>query len=122
MNRRGFLIRVGGVLVAVPAVLQMTACGGGDDGGSPDAPVASSFTASSSGSGHTHTVTVQCSSLSASGDVTLTSSSANSHTHEVTITAAQMAMIAQGTAVTVSTTSIHPHDWTISLPSNVCPS
>lgn len=119
MNRRSFLIRVGGAVVAVPAVLQMTACGD-DDGGAADAASTSSFTVSSTMSGHTHMITVQCSALTSSGDVTLTSTTAAGHTHQVTITAAQLATVAGGGSATVSTTDLHPHDWAISTPANAC--
>lgn len=124
MDRRRFLIRVGGALIAVPAVLQLTACGGngGGGGGNPDASTgASSFNISSTGSTHVHMITVVCVDLSSNGDVTYTSTVASGHTHDVTITVAQLGMIAGGTSVQIVTTSGgHMHTWTIAKPSGAC--
>jgi len=110
-------------MIAVPAVLQLTACGDDDGGGgTADSAVASSFNSSSTMSGHTHQVTVQCSDLSSSSDVTYTSSSANSHTHQVVITAADLSTISGGGSVTIDTSDGgHPHQWAVSAGSS-CPS
>lgn len=122
MKRRDFFIRFGGALVAVPAVLQLTACGDDGGGGSADAMGnATSFDVSSTMSGHTHQVTVQCADLSSSSDVTYTSTSSNSHTHQVTITAADLATVMGGGSVTVMTTDGgHSHGWTIAVPTGAC--
>ncbi len=123
MNRRRFLIRVGGALIAVPAVLQLTACGSdGGGGGNPDASSgATSFNVSSTGATHVHQITVVCVDLSANGDVTYTSTVASGHTHDVTITVAQLGMIAGGQSVQIVTTSSgHMHTWTIAKPSSAC--
>ncbi len=123
MKRRDFFIRVGGALVAVPAVLQLTACGDDDGGGgAADAMgAATSFMTTSTMSGHNHSLTVQCTDLASSSDVTYTSGSANGHTHQVTITAADLSTIMGGGSVTVDTSdSGHPHGWTIAKPTNAC--
>lgn len=123
MDRRRFLIRVGGALIAVPAVLQLTACGSdnGGGGGNPDAGNATSFTISSTGSSHVHMLTVVCTDLASNGDVTYTSTVASGHTHDVTISVAQLGMIASGSSVQIVTTSGgHMHTWTIAEPTGAC--
>ncbi|HUH05689.1 MAG TPA: hypothetical protein VML75_27030 [Kofleriaceae bacterium] len=120
MNRRSFMIRVGGVLVAVPAVLQLTACGDDGGGGGADAAPVTSFAVSSAGSDHTHMITVQCTDLSSTGDVTYTSSNAGGHTHSVVVPAADLATVLGGGSVTITTDEFHVHTWTISKPANAC--
>jgi hypothetical protein len=118
MNRRQFLLRIGGTTVAVPAVLVMTSCGGGD-GGSPDAR--EEFSISSSGSDHVHQILIECSDLDAGGAVTYTSTSAQAHMHDIALSAAEVGMIASGQTVTKMTSDqAHDHTWTISKPSNRC--
>lgn len=121
MNRRSFILHVGGALVAVPAVLTLTACG--DDGGGGDTPDANlgatSFQASTSdNSGHSHSITVQCSDLSGN-TATYTSTEGGGHTHSVTLDSTQLAAIADGETVMVDTTDLHPHTWAISK-GNAC--
>jgi hypothetical protein len=118
MNRRQFLLRIGGTTVAVPAVLVMTSCGGGD-GGSPDAR--EEFSISSSGQDHVHQILIECSDLAGGAAVTYTSTSAEAHTHQVMLTASEVGMIDAGQTVTVMTSDeAHDHTWTISKPSNRC--
>jgi len=121
MDRRSFLLRVGGAVIAIPAILHATACSGDDEpgGASPDSAPATSFTAMGTLSGHTHEIEIQCADLS-SGGVTYTSTSTNGHTHDVTLSADQLADIAAGVTVTVNTTDLHPHEWIISKPSTAC--
>lgn len=121
MNRRSFILRVGGAVIAVPAALTLTACGGDDDGGgTPDANLgATSFQASTSdNSGHSHSITVQCSDLSGNS-ATYTSTEGGGHNHSVTLDATQLAAIANGDTVMVDTTDLHPHTWAISK-GNAC--
>jgi hypothetical protein len=117
MNRRQFLLRIGGTTVAVPAVLVMTSCGGGGEG-TPDAR--EEFSVSSSGNDHVHQILIECADLDAGDAVTYTSSSAQAHTHNVMLTAAEVDMVAGGQTVTKMTTTPHTHTWTISKPSNRC--
>jgi len=117
MNRRAFLLRIGGTTLAVPAVLVLTACGGGGDGGSPDAPA--SFTVQSGGQMHSHQITVVCSDLSGSG-VTYTSTVADAHSHTVTLSAGDLATVAGGGTATITTTDLHTHTWAVSKPSFAC--
>jgi hypothetical protein len=121
MNRRSFILRVGGALVAVPTVLTLTSCGDDDGGGgNPDANLgATSFQASTSdNSGHVHSITVQCSDL-AGNSATYTSTEAAAHTHTVTLDSTQLAAIANGDTVMVDTNDTHAHTWAISK-GNAC--
>ncbi len=118
IDRRTFLLRIGGTTLAVPAVLVMTACGG--DGGGPDAGGQSQFTVASTGSDHVHQITIQCSELTAGNSVTYTSTTGGGHTHDVTLTGAELAMIGEGGTVTKTTTTTHTHTWTINKPSLAC--
>ena len=108
-------------MVAVPAVLQMTACGDDDGGGGADAANATTFNVSSTMSGHTHSLTVVCADLGSTSDVTYTSGTASGHSHQVTIPAADLATIMGGGSVTIDTSDGgHPHAWTVSKPANAC--
>ena len=106
MDRRGFLLRTGAVVIAVPPVLLLTACDEGDAG--------DGLTVSSTQSGHVHTIRVSCDDIANGDDVTYTSTNDNGHTHEVTITADQMVALAEGGTIEVQTNdSGHPHGWVI---------
>src|SRR5262245_23262473 len=79
MQRREFLVRLGGVLVAVPATLTAISCGGDDD---DDGGGATDFTITSDGAAHTHKVTIKCTDLSSSSDVMYTSTTDAGHNHQ----------------------------------------
>lgn len=122
MNRRSFLIRVGGTLVAVPTVLSAVACGGGDDGGGGGGADASTGQTSfsvmnSDASGHSHQLVIQCSDLSGSG---VSYTATGGHTHTVMISQSELGMISSGSSVTINTTDGHAHTWIISKPSGAC--
>jgi hypothetical protein len=121
MLRRSFLLRIGGVMVAVPAVLHATACGGDDSG--PDAiNNQTSFGVTSDGSGapHDHVLTLQCADLDNASNVTYTTSETNGHDHPVTLSPEQLGMIATGATVTVTITDGHTHTWVITRPATAC--
>lgn len=119
MQRREFLVRLGGVLISAPALLEIAGCG--DDGG-PANPggAATSFEATNAGdgSGHPHSFVVQCADLGAASTVTYTAT--GSHNHSVQLTVADLQNLAAGGTVTKNTTDLHPHTWTIRKPSGVC--
>jgi hypothetical protein len=120
MDRRSFLVRIGGVMIAVPAALAV-ACGGDDD--NPDAISGqTSFGITSDGTGapHDHVLTVQCADLDNASNVTYQSSEASGHDHRVTLSPEQLTSIAAGTAVTVTITDGHTHTWVISKPASAC--
>ena len=67
---------------------------------------------------HSHTVNVPSSDQMKPADTTYTTSSSAGHTHTVTLTAAQLASIAAGGTVTVTTsvnatTGNHTHDFVL---------
>src|SRR5262249_33222533 len=121
MNRREFLVRVGGTLVAVPFVLEAVSCG--DDNNTGPQPNATSWHQDGTVAfSHTHTVTFQCTDLGMTTEKTYTSTPVTNqfgtHTHSLTFMPAELAMIAAGTAVpkTSSIDSMHSHDWTVQKP------
>jgi len=124
MNRREFLVRVGGTLVAVPFVLEAVSCG--DDNTSQPQPNGTSW--SEDGSvffSHTHRVTFECTDLALTNDKTYTSTAAGmpTHTHTLTLTPAELAMIASGSAVTKASntdTTMHGHTWVVQKPAGTC--
>ena len=124
MNRRNFFVRVGGLVVAVPSVLHLVACGDAGEsdgsGGAGGAPAGDTFEGETTASaGHTHTVTVRCSDVAAGDGVTYTSSKAGGHTHSVTLSAVQLSKLALGETVTFETNSLHLHSWMLS-PGDAC--
>ena len=119
MQRREFLVRLGGVVIAVPAVLELVGCG--DD--APTTPMNTDRydVTSSSGGGHTHRITVLCSDLTAGAAVSYTSTSSSGHVHQVSLMMTEVQMIQGGSQVTVTTTDQgHTHSWAIRTPSGTC--
>jgi len=119
MQRREFLIRLGGVVIAVPVVLELVGCG--DDSPANPSNADRYDVTSTSGGGHTHRITVRCSDLTAGAAVPYTSTSSAGHTHEVLLEMPDVQMIAAGGQVTITTTDQgHTHAWTIRTPSGTC--
>ena len=113
MNRREVILRVGGILLAIPAARLLMACGGGS--GASGASTLH-FT-SSNDLNHTHTVdlaTADISSPPAGGRVETTSND-QAHTHTVTLTEADFASIDAGNVVNITTSEdetpgfVHTH-------------
>src|SRR5262245_58036686 len=111
MQRRELLVRLGGVLVAAPFILEATGCSdddSGDDGND-------NFTmTSSTNSGHNHRLTVQCTDLDDSS-VEYFSSSDSGHSHRVTLTLNQLQEIAAGNSVTATLEEASGHTHTVSI-------
>lgn len=118
MQRREFLVRLGGVVIAVPAVLELVGCG---DDEPTSVPRGYDVTNVSDSTGHTHQIRVLCGDLSAGAAVTYTSTSAG-HTHTVSLTMADIQMIVGGGPVTKTSSSGggHLHLWTINPPGGAC--
>jgi hypothetical protein len=119
MDRREFLVRIGGLVLAAPLALEVAGCGE-DDGGDGNGD-ANGFTVTSSlSSGHTHNVTVLNADLANPPveGVAYTSTSSGGHTHAITLSQAQLTEINEGGEVTVTSTqnSGHTHSWTIRRP------
>jgi hypothetical protein len=124
MNRREFLVRVGGTLVAVPFVLEAVSCGS-DNSSQPQANATSWSEDGNLVFSHTHRVTFQCTDLASSADKIYTSTAAGmpTHTHTLTLTPAELAMIASGSAVTKASntdTTMHAHMWVVQKPASTC--
>jgi len=120
MNRREFLVRVGGTLVAIPFVLEAVSCG---DDSSPTGTPTDQFDAQSEvAGGHTHSIRIVCTQLTSSTDILYTSSNSSGHTHTVSLTVANLTTIAGGGQINTnsSTASGHFHQWSIRKPTGVC--
>jgi|GEM_PF-390987 hypothetical protein len=112
MNRREAILRVGGILLVIPAARILMACG--SDSGS------SSFHfTSSSDLNHTHTVDLASADVSTppAAGRTETTSNDDSHTHTVTLTEADFQTISSGGSVTITTSEdetpgfVHTHNF-----------
>ena len=110
MERRTFVIEAGKAFPVVVGALYLIGCG------SPTSPSAVADVKSNSTvvNGHSHTVNVPASDQLHPADTTYTSSTSLSHAHMVTLTAAQLAAIASGGSVTVTSTVTgnHQHGFT----------
>ena len=114
MNRREVIIRVGGILLAIPASRVLMACGSGSGGGS--SPTTLHFN-SSSDDNHTHSVDLAKADISTPpvGGRVETTSLDNAHTHTVTLTEADFASINAGNTVRITTSQdntpghVHTH-------------
>jgi len=111
MERRTFVIEAGKAFAVVIGALYPIGCSSSTSSPSTVADVTSTSTTVN---GHTRSVNVPASDQLHPTDTTYTSLS---HTHMVTLTAAQLATIASGGSVTVTSTAstvtgIHQHDFT----------
>jgi hypothetical protein len=119
MDRRTFLVRLGGTLVAVPMVLEAVACGSS----SPTQPTDRFSVDSSVTNNHAHSITLLCSQLSGGNNVEYTSSSSGSHSHKVQLTGAQLQTIQTGGQIdkdSIADATGHVHSWSIRKPAGVC--
>ena len=113
MERRTFVIEAGKAFPVVVSALYLIGCGSST---SPSA-VADVTSNSTVVNGHSHTANVPASDQLHPADTTYTSSTSLSHAHKATLTAAQLATIASGGSVTVTSTAStvtgnHQHDFT----------
>ena len=114
MNRREAILRVGGILLVIPASRLLMACGS-DSGGS-----GSLHFTSSNDLNHTHTVDLSSADVSTppTGGRTETTSNDDAHTHTVTLTEADFQTINSGGSVTITTSEdetpnfVHTHQFT----------
>jgi hypothetical protein len=112
MNRREVIVKMGGLLLILPAARVLMGCGS-DSGTDPNSI---RFT-SSLDDGHTHTVSLQVTEISSppAGGVTKTTSFDQSHTHTVSLTGADLDSIQAGNTVTKTTSEdatpghVHTH-------------
>lgn len=120
MNRREFLVRVGGTLVAVPMVLEAVSCGS-DNGPAAPAPT-DRFSVGNSevNPQHTHTFIVLCADLASPPTFKNYTATGSGHTHTVRLENSDLVTVAGGGEVVKNTNDLHPHQWTIRKPSGVC--
>jgi hypothetical protein len=115
MTRRTFVIEAGKAFPVVVGALYVFGCSSGN----PASPsnVADVLSTSTTVNAHSHTTNVPASDQLHPVDTTYTSSSSLGHVHMVTLTASQLATIASGGSVTVTSTTsavtgTHQHDFT----------
>lgn len=118
MNRREFLRTFGTAMVAAPATLYLTGCGG-DDSAAP-ASVDGFSIQSTVVNGHSHNVVVKNADLASppAAGVRYTSDGLG-HTHMITLTQQQLVDINEGRAVSVDSDADntgHSHAWNIIKP------
>jgi hypothetical protein len=112
MDRREVIVKLGGVLLLLPASRVLMACGS-DSGGNPQSLT---FT-SSNDQGHTHSAVLQLTEITTppSAGVTKTTSNNFAHTHQVSLTAAELDSIDMGNTVTRTTTMDDGHTHTFAF-------
>jgi hypothetical protein len=102
-------------VIAVVGAFATPGCGSSTT--TPSSAVADLTVTSTIVNGHSHTVNVSSSDQLHPVDTTYTTSSTLNHTHTVILTASQLASIASGNTVTVTSsvstvTGTHTHDFT----------
>jgi len=111
MERRELLIRMGGLLLVLPASRVLLGCGSSSGGGQT-----LTYTTSTE-LDHTHSVTLQVTDLTAppANGVDKTTSNVLSHTHTVALSEADLASIEGGTSVTKTTSFDDGHTHTVTF-------
>jgi len=124
MDRRKFLFRCGGTLLAIPTALKLAGCYAEDgDGYGSNPPPASDDDAiavsvmNSDASGHSHSFEIRCAHATKDG---WTYTAGGGHSHAVVLSAEQLRTVFGGGSVTIETADGHPHTWVITMPSNRC--
>ena len=117
MDRRTFLVRLGGTLVAVPMVLEAVSCGSS----STSATAKDRFDVpNSDASDHSHSFTIRCTDLSSTSALPPYTATGSGHTHSVSVSLTQLASIAAGNEERIDTNDSHPHTWIVRKPAGVC--
>jgi hypothetical protein len=115
MNRRVFILEAGKAVPIVIGALYIVGCGGNSTT-SPSATADVQATSTVS-NGHSHSANVPASDQLRAVVTTYTTTNVLAHDHQVTLNASQLASLAAGGSVTVTTTSntvtgVHTHDFT----------
>jgi hypothetical protein len=113
MQRRLFMIEAGKAFPVVVGALYLIGCGNSTT--SPSA-VADVSATSSVSNAHSHGANVPASDQMKAVAVVYTTTNVMAHDHQVTLSATQLASLASGGSVTVTTTSsavtgVHTHDF-----------
>jgi len=111
MDRREVIVKLGGLLLVLPAARVLVACGG-SDGGTQGLTFISS-----NDLGHTHTVGLQVSDLTAppAAGVNKATSFNTNHSHQVALTSAELDSIQAGNTVTKTTSNDDGHSHTFAF-------
>ena len=108
------------VLVLGGAALGVAACGGGDDGGTDPVQNTGNCTANGGKAGaitgnHGHSITIPAAHFSAGTDQLYDITGAATHPHTITLTAAQLASLAAGNTVSVTSSNDEAHTHGVTL-------
>ncbi len=118
MSRKEFLRTLAGVGAGAIGATLLMGCGSDDDDGGmepgDDPNCVSNGTSALIGSNHGHTINVTMADVSAGVDKTY-DISGTSHLHMVTITAAQFAMLAANTQVSLTSTTGTGHTHSVTI-------
>lgn len=117
MSRKDFLRTLAGVGAGAIGATLLIGCGSDDDGGmepGDDPNCVSNGTTATIGSNHGHSINVTMADISAGVEKTY-DISGSSHAHMVTITAAQFAMLAANTQVSVTSTTGTGHTHSVTI-------
>jgi len=115
MNRRVFILEAGKAVPVVIGALYIAGCGSSSTT-SPSATADVQATSTVS-NGHSHSANIPSSDQLKAVATTYTTSNVLAHDHQVTLNASQLASLAAGGSVTVTTSSsavtgVHTHDFT----------
>jgi hypothetical protein len=114
MNRRVFILEAGKAVPVVIGALYIVGCSSSTTSPSATADIQATSTTSN---GHSHSAGIPASDQMKAVATTYTTSNVLAHDHQVTLNASQLASLAAGGSVTVTTTSsattgVHTHDFT----------
>ncbi len=123
MNRRRFVVRLGTVLLVLPASRALLGCGStgneyGADAGTDAGTNQQAFTfTSSTAAGHAHTIQYQATEFSAppAAGIERDTSTVSEHFHTVELTEADLNSIGSGNTVTKSTSVVGGHSHTFTF-------
>jgi hypothetical protein len=110
MERRELLVRMGGLLLVLPASRVLLGCGSSSGGQTLTYTTSSELD-------HTHTVALEVTDLTAppANGVDKTTSNVLSHTHTVALSEAELTSIEGGTSVTKTTSMDDNHTHTVTF-------
>ena len=113
MNRRVFILEAGRAVPLVAGAIYLVGCGSSSTAPSATADVTATSSVSNA---HSHSANIPASDQMKAVATTYTTSNVSAHDHTVVMTGSQLASLAGGGSVTVTTsastvTGVHTHDF-----------
>jgi|SRR3954471_11075223 hypothetical protein len=117
MTRKDFLRTLVGAGAGAVSVAALAGCGGGDDGGATAdaAPLTCASPSSVIGGNHGHVMMVSMADVTAAANKTYNIMGTALHDHTVMVTAAQFAMLKDGTTLSITSSSDGTHSHTVTV-------